>query len=91
MPQHPVFRGKDKLVCFDRIQAEACFPQIKQLNYMSSGLNNENRQTTFNCRQTVFVSFESHKGLLAALFQRNQSVERLKFIADKTVPILTLL
>jgi len=34
MPQHPAFRGKNKLVCVDRIQAEARFPQFKQLNYM---------------------------------------------------------
>jgi hypothetical protein len=41
VPQHPVFLGKNKLVCFDHIQAEACFPQFKQLNYMTASPENK--------------------------------------------------
>ncbi len=69
MPQHTVFRGKNKRVCFDRIQAESWFPQFKQLNYMVVSPDNENRQTTFNRRQTTFSSPENHEPAFTALFQ----------------------
>jgi len=49
---------------------------------------NENRQTTFNCRQTTFLSPENHKPVLTALVPGNKSVKRLEFIVGKAVPIL---